>query len=178
MPKGVYIRTVEMYNSRRGMAPWNKNLKNWCKNYSKVGFQKGHKNLGGGHKKGKPAWNKGLKGFGKWNKGLIRNEETIKKLKLSHSKEKHWNWQGGISYILYPIYWTVSLKKNIRERDNYTCQICFKNGWCVHHIDYNKENCKPNNLITLCSYCHGKTNYKREYWKLYFYGKSKDYTTK
>lgn len=38
----------------------------------------------------------------------------------------------------------------------------------VHHIDYNKLNCNPNNLITLCKSCHMKTNFNREYWLDYF----------
>lgn len=28
----------------------------------------------------------------------------------------------------------------------------------IHHIDYNKDNCEEENLITLCSSCHGRTN--------------------
>jgi len=39
---------------------------------------------------------------------------------------------------------------------------------CVHHIDYSKNNCSHNNLITLCKVCHTKTNYNRNYWQLKF----------
>ena len=38
----------------------------------------------------------------------------------------------------------------------------------VHHIDYNKLNCMPNNLLSLCDKCHRKTNNNREYWTNYF----------
>lgn len=38
----------------------------------------------------------------------------------------------------------------------------------VHHIDYNKFNCNPENLITLCKSCHVKTNHNRNYWINYF----------
>jgi 5-methylcytosine-specific restriction endonuclease McrA len=31
-------------------------------------------------------------------------------------------------------------------------------------IDYNKKNCNPENLITLCNKCHMKTNHNREKW--------------
>lgn len=67
----------------------------------------------------------------------------------------------------YPIAWTNILKESIRERDNHQCQICGKtteeNGRAldVHHIDYNKENCTPANLISLCHKCHSKTNGKK-----------------
>ena len=64
--------------------------------------------------------------------------------------------------------WNKPLKVSIRKRDNYTCQICFNEGLIVHHIDYNKQNCDPNNLITVCRKCHSKTNFNREYWKQYF----------
>lgn len=77
-------------------------------------------------------------------------------------------------YKDYPINWTDTLKRAIRERDNYVCRLCNKQQ-CdithhIHHIDYNKNNCSPDNLITLCVSCHSKTNYKRNYWKQYFLG--------
>ena len=34
--------------------------------------------------------------------------------------------------------------------------------------DYDKNNNKPENLISLCCSCHSKTNVKREYWIKYF----------
>ena len=37
-----------------------------------------------------------------------------------------------------------------------------------NHIDYNKLNCNPNNLISLCRKCHMKTNSNRDYWINYF----------
>ena len=40
---------------------------------------------------------------------------------------------------------------------------------CIHHIDYDKKNNNPENLITLCNSCHTKTNIKnRDYWKNYY----------
>ena len=37
-----------------------------------------------------------------------------------------------------------------------------------NHIDYDKLNCNPDNLISLCNSCHSKTNYNRNYWINYF----------
>ena len=37
-----------------------------------------------------------------------------------------------------------------------------------HHIDYNKRNSNPNNLISLCRSCHIKTNNKKENWRNFF----------
>ena len=61
------------------------------------------------------------------------------------------------------------LTKQIADRDCWTCQMCRKfisndRELQIHHIDYNKENNKPLNLITLCWSCHGKTNTNRKYW--------------
>lgn len=39
---------------------------------------------------------------------------------------------------------------------------------CIHHIDYNKKNNNPDNLITLCIWCHGKTMIQRAMWTFFF----------
>lgn len=107
------------------------------------------------------------------NKGKHLSEQT--KLKMSKTKtgqkrfnfmgKNNPNWQGGISFELYTVNWTTTLKRSIRERDHYTCQICRKEpSTHCHHIDYDKHNCNPDNLITLCLKCHGKTNYNRKKW--------------
>ncbi len=86
------------------------------------------------------------------------------------------NWRGGKSFEPYPIGWTRTFKEQIRRRDNYTCQICeVPEAECekrhhVHHIDYDKKNIKPENLITLCNSCHTKTNFHRNCWEKYFNG--------
>lgn len=83
--------------------------------------------------------------------------------------DNHWNWQGGISFEPYSIDWTNTLKRAIKERDKYTCQVCGgQDDLVVHHIDYEKTNCSPENLITLCRGCHTKTNYNRENWLSFF----------
>lgn len=86
--------------------------------------------------------------------------------------EKNYLWRGGISFEPYSVDWTKTLKRSIRERDRYSCKICGEKqedrSFDIHHIDYNKKNCDPNNLITLCHSCHTKTNSKRDYWINYF----------
>lgn len=104
--------------------------------------------------------------------GKKHTEEAKRKNREAHLGEKSSNWQGGISFEPYNTDWTKTLKRSIRERDKYTCQICSKQqedrAFHVHHIDYNKLNSNPNNLITLCSNCHMKTNHNRDYWINYF----------
>ena len=139
-------------------------------------FKKGYKPWHTGKtKKELPQLSRGgrKKGCITWNKGIPRTEEE--KLKMSKTRKgltagsKHPNWRGGISNNPYSLDWTQTFKRSIRERDNYTCQLCGKLqgdlAFCVHHIDYDKLNGNPDNLITLCHKCHIKTNFNRGYWK-------------
>ena len=104
-----------------------------------------------------------------WSKGLTKEtDERLRKNSEKQKGEKNHRWLGGKSFEPYTVNWTDTLKKSIRERDHYTCQICLGCGDNVHHIDYDKKNCNPDNLITLCVSCHAKTNIHRKYWKEYF----------
>lgn len=92
--------------------------------------------------------------------------------------KKHYNYIDGRGYDPYSPEFNKTLKTKIRKRDNYTCQQCkmiekehviiYGNFLEVHHIDYNKENCKKNNLIALCKRCNIKANKNRDYWFAYF----------
>jgi len=75
------------------------------------------------------------------------------------------NWKGGISFEPYPPEFNDTLRQAIRERDNYTCAISGNPGRCVHHINYDKADNRPENLITLENSCHSKTNTNRKYWE-------------
>ncbi len=81
-------------------------------------------------------------------------------------------WKGGLSYEPYGVNWTSTLRRSIRERDKHICRICGVPqddiSHDVHHIDYDKKNCNPNNLITLCKKCHLRTSQDRDYYKNYF----------
>lgn len=101
--------------------------------------------------------------------------ETRLKMQQNHADftgEKNGRWLGGISFEPYGIDFNQNLKGAIRQRDNFTCQLCSirQNGrlFNVHHIDYSKVNNKPDNLITLCDKCHSKVNSNRNYWQDYF----------
>ncbi len=96
-------------------------------------------------------------------------ESKIGKRRPNMSGENHPCWMGGISKSPYPTDWTEILKRAIRQRDSYTCQLCGKEpSIMIHHIDYDKKNCDSINLVTLCSSCHMKTNHHRDYWIVYF----------
>lgn len=84
------------------------------------------------------------------------------------------NWRGGISFEPYAFEFNRQLKELIRQRDNYKCQKCgmpeIENNkkLAIHHIDYNKKNCLPLNLISLCNKCNAKVNFNRDFWEEYF----------
>jgi len=104
--------------------------------------------------------------------GKIISEETKKKISEAIQGEKHWNWQGGLSYDEYcPIFSDKEFKQMIRDRDGNICLNCgkTKDQNCKdkrelvgHHIDYDKQNCETKNIITLCTGCNIKANSKRE----------------
>lgn len=110
----------------------------------------------------------------KWKKeNRIEYINMIKKnLPSDTCGEKNGRWLGGKSFEPYSPKWTGRLKHEIRTRDKYTCQLCFIDSigtlLAVHHINYDKQDCDSNNLITLCFSCHAKTNSNRKYWSDYF----------
>jgi len=91
---------------------------------------------------------------------------------LSISGKNHYNWKGGISFEPYSPEFNNKLKKSILERDNYKCQNpdCWGTGSKLtgHHIDYNKKNCDPSNIITICDSCNTRANFNREHWKKFY----------
>ncbi len=124
------------------------------------------------------------------NLGKKATKETKKKLSEVHkglnAGEKHPNWQGGKSFEPYGLEFNRKLKEIIRKRDGYRCQECFrhqdelfvntKSGirprkLYIHHIDYNKRNNNPQNLVSLCLSCHLQTNWDREDWTRYYRGR-------
>ena len=88
---------------------------------------------------------------------------------------KNPRWLGGISREPYAWEFNEELKEEVRRRDNHKCQLCgAPQAECektlhVHHIDYDKANNDPVNLITLCSSCHPRTSgANRKHWMAMF----------
>ena len=112
-------------------------------------------------------------------RGRKHSEETKRKIGEAQKGEKHHNWMGGVSFEPYSFDFNAGLRKDVRRRDNYTCQMCFRHAlefdreMPVHHIDYKKKHSSMDNLITLCCRCHGLTNSNRRVWKGFFADKMK-----
>ncbi len=138
------------------------------------------------HFYGKKHTLESLKKIGEASKGRYFSLESRMKMSEMRTLEKHPGWLGGKSFELYGLAFNKKLKEQIRFRDGYRCQECFKHQTelftktgkpkklACHHIDYNKQNNTPSNLISLCTKCHSKTNYKRKDWTKYFQKKLKE----
>lgn len=106
------------------------------------------------------------------------NERCNKCYRKYNVGKNHPRWLNGISKLPYSFDFTLQLKEEIRKRDNYKCRKCNKSSkknkkesrklLPVHHINYNKQDCRKENLLTLCSSCHTKSNTNRDYWFAYY----------
>ncbi|HEC64428.1 MAG TPA: HNH endonuclease [bacterium] len=119
-----------------------------------------------------------------WENEAHRNKQSegmsksgvSEKISLGGAKRRGLNngaWNGGTGCAPYSSIWGDSeFKESIKERDNFECK--HSDCWgkskilVLHHINYIKEDCNPDNLITLCNSCNMRVNVNREYWTEYF----------
>lgn len=83
------------------------------------------------------------------------------------------NWKGGISCEPYCDIWIdKDFKESIKQRDGYKCMNpdCWGTSkrLSIHHINYVKKNCNPNNLITVCTSCNARANFDREWYEAWY----------
>lgn len=129
----------------------------------KLDIQKSHKN----RPNRKP-------GHGK--KGMFSNEQK-KQISQRMSGENNPAWKGGITPKANAIRQekiTKELRKLIYDRDDYTCQLCFKRGGSLtlHHVVPIWQDISlidnVENLKTLCKTCHEKLNGHEHEYNDYF----------
>ncbi len=189
----------KMSIAKKGKVTWNKGRKMSEESKSKMSIAR----------IGKEPWNKSINTD--VNKNLrtgedkecpvCKNKFYVQKYLLENGRKKfcskdcffkgreiehlagrdHPAWVDGTHRSKYTSEFTPTLKKKIRERDNYTCQLCgmaeqehkekFNRVLAVNHIDFDKANCSEKNLNTLCTGCNTKINWNREYYKNLFQSK-------
>ncbi len=172
---------------KKGLIPWNKGIKLPYKvwNEGKKFSKEYRERLSKAHI-GQPSWSKGKKLSKEHCKNIslarlgkrYSPKTEFKKGNISWMKgktgEKSPCWKGGKSFEPYTPDFNKSLKDMIINRDMSKCQLCGRpqqeeiRRLTVHHIDYNKNNNSPINLITLCCSCNSIVNNKREYFTQYF----------
>lgn len=103
-----------------------------------------------------------------------KKPEVRNKMSIARMGENNPAWKGGISCEPYCIQWTDKEYKDWLkyERDGGKCNNPQCNGkshrLCLHHINYNKKDCRPINLITLCNSCNSIANKDREWHEAYY----------
>lgn len=169
---------------KKGQIPWNRNKKGtqiaWNKGLTKETDERVAKNAAATSNGVKLLWSQPLYCGGN-KKGVKFNLSPLQRRGYSIRTSGKWNpmygksgdkspvWLGGISFEPYPPEFNNKLKKRIKTRDGYQCQLCgTREKLAIHHIDYEKQNCEDDNLVTLCLSCNVKVNKNREYWTEYF----------
>lgn len=99
--------------------------------------------------------------------GKLLSKITIEKIRVSHLGLQcgcnNPNWHGGTARLPY-LYEFFQVRPFILNRDSCLCRLCLKKSNHVHHIDYNRDNNRINNLMVLCRSHHSETNGDREFW--------------
>ena len=111
----------------------------------------------------KKTWNK------KYNARADVKEKKRQWVIDNPSKHKEWRdknpekvkssaHKSDAKRLGYTEQFSYELKKQVKERDSFTCVICGENkkALIVHHKDKTKLNNDINNLITVCRSCHRK----------------------
>jgi len=108
------------------------------------------------------------------NNSMKRPEVRIKHFAAVPRGASNSAWRGGISREPYSWEFNDELKEAVRKRDDYQCQFCGApqiecgRSLDIHHVDYNKKNSDPVNLVTLCRGCNVRANTNRKYWTAFF----------
>lgn len=105
-----------------------------------------------------------------------KNTQKKQKQKQSEIKigNKNRNWKGGIASEEYCLeFKTTEWRQIIYERDKK--KLCWNpqcedegTKECLHHINYDKKDCRPLNIIKICNSCNSQANFNREWWEAFY----------
>lgn len=110
-----------------------------------------------------------IRGHHKSHLNILHSEESRKKMSSSamgiHKGSKNKNWKGGKKS-----YWS----REIKTRDDYTCQVCGHREPEIVVVDHIKPKSlypelkfEPNNMLTLCPNCHARKTQREKRDKIY-----------
>ena len=177
--KKYYCKEKNCHNE---ISEWNYHYgMNFCGSCARSGkrnhFSK-DKYLGednGNYKHGKYGHNNDCVDCGKKIWFGFKRCKSCARIEEYKNPENHPQYIDGRSKEPYTFEFNTVLKELIRNRDGYTCQNCgmteeehlivIGTNLHIHHIDYNKQNCNKENLITLCLSCNSRANMNRSYWQ-------------
>ena len=142
--------------------------------FEKEGYQLLTAEYKGAHEKLNYVCPNGHESFITWNK-WNRGQRCQVCYHIRNSGPNNTSWKGGVSFEPYcPIWKDKEYKSDIKLRDGNQClnPYCSHNDkkLVIHHIDYDKKNCAPHNLITVCRSCNARANIDRE-WHTSWYRK-------
>ena len=105
-----------------------------------------------------------------WNSGTRCMECYIE----SKNGSTNPNWKGGIAINPYCIVFKNKEWRGIiyeRDKDKFCWNpLCENKGnrRSLHHINYDKKNCIPANIIKVCNSCNSIANADRDWWQGYY----------
>ena len=88
--------------------------------------------------------------------------------------EKNPNWKGGKCLEPYCRVWKDKEFRSMlleRDKDKFCWNPqCGNKGYktSLHHINYNKKDCRPENVIKLCNSCNSIANFDRDWWESFY----------
>jgi hypothetical protein len=111
--------------------------------------------------------------YSNWQRGIRCPTCHDIRQSISNSGPGNPSWKGGISYEPYCHIWSdKEYKADIKLRDGNKClnPYCNKksNKLHIHHINYDKKDCHPSNLITVCNSCNSKANTDRDWHTVWY----------
>lgn len=100
---------------------------------------------------------------------LAVSEANRNRIWTTEMRQSHWNFRNG-KRLPYPSNWN-EIKLAIKRRDGFHCLLCgttdFGSKYLtpdVHHIDGDKLNSDPLNMISLCHKCHCSVERRPAEW--------------